>query len=60
MFSEIVDEDTEFIILASDGIWKVGSSFYFAHINFTASLPVFPLFILIISFIIVAFVVLSL
>ncbi|KAL7189846.1 hypothetical protein ACSBR1_039473 [Camellia fascicularis] len=23
---EIVDEDTEFVILASDGIWKVGSS----------------------------------
>lgn len=27
VFSEIVDDDTEFIILASDGIWKVGSSF---------------------------------
>ncbi|GMP93518.1 hypothetical protein CsSME_00043299 [Camellia sinensis var. sinensis] len=25
---EIVDEDTEFVILASDGIWKVGSSVY--------------------------------
>lgn len=25
---ETIDDDTEFIILASDGIWKVGQTFY--------------------------------